>query len=91
MERWDDDDRDDRNRTANANVAVSREEAVKTALGKVSGATEKDVRIELDYDDGRYRYEGYWNMQEMNEGGVCSPREDLRTPFFFVPLPAAFR
>ena len=58
VERWDDDDRDDRNRTANANVAVSREEAVKTALGKVSGATEKDVRIELDYDDGRYRYEG---------------------------------
>ena len=58
VERWDDDDRDDRNRTANANVAVSRNEAVKTALGKVSGATEKDVRIELDYDDGRYRYEG---------------------------------
>ena len=58
VERWDDDDRDDRNRTANANVAVSRDEAVRTALGKVSGATEKDVRIELDYDDGRYRYEG---------------------------------
>ena len=58
VERWDDDARDDRNRTANANVAVSRDEAVKTALGKVSGATEKDVRIELDYDDGRYRYEG---------------------------------
>ena len=58
VERWDDDDRDDRNQTANANVAVSRDEAVKTALGKVSGATEKDVRIELDYDDGRYRYEG---------------------------------
>ena len=58
VERWDDDDRDDRNRTANANVAVSRDEAVKTALGKASGATEKDVRIELDYDDGRYRYEG---------------------------------
>ena len=58
VERWDDDDRDDRNWTANANVAVSRDEAVKTALGKVSGATEKDVRIELDYDDGRYRYEG---------------------------------
>ena len=58
VERWDDDDRDDRNRTANANVAVSRDEAVKTALGKVSGATEKDVRIELDCDDGRYKYEG---------------------------------
>ena len=58
VERWDDDDRDDRNRTANANVAVSRDEAVKTALGKVSGATERDIRIELDYDDGRYKYEG---------------------------------
>ena len=58
VERWDDDDRDDRNRTANANVAVSRDEAVKTVLGKVSGATEKDVRIELDCDDGRYKYEG---------------------------------
>ena len=58
VERWDDDDRDDRNRTANANVAVSRDEAVKTALGKVSGAAEQDVRIELDCDDGRYKYEG---------------------------------
>lgn len=55
VERWDD-DRDDRNRTAN--VAVSRDEAVKTALAKVSGATERDIRIELDYDDGRYKYEG---------------------------------
>ena len=25
---------------------------------KVPGATENDLRIELDYDDGRYRYEG---------------------------------
>ena len=58
VERWDNDDRDDRNRLANANVAVSRDEAVKTALGKVSGATERDIRIELDYDDGRYKYEG---------------------------------
>ena len=37
VERWDDDDRDDRNRTANANVAVSRDEAVKTALEKYPG------------------------------------------------------
>ena len=55
VERW---DNDDRNRTANANVAVSRDEAVKTALGKVSGATERDIRIELDCDDGRHKYEG---------------------------------
>ena len=58
VERWHNDDRDDRNRLANANVAVSRDEAVKTALGKVSGATERDIRIGLDYDDGRYKYEG---------------------------------
>lgn len=58
VERWHNDDRDDRNRLANANVAVSRDEAVKTALGKVSGATERDIRIGLDYDDGRYQYEG---------------------------------
>ena len=31
---------------------------MKTALGKVSGATERDIRIGLDYDDGRYKYEG---------------------------------
>ena len=54
VERWN----DDRNRTANANVAVSRDKAVKTALAKVSGAAERDIRIELDYDDGRYKYEG---------------------------------
>lgn len=38
--------------------AVSQEDAVKTALGKVPGATENDIRIELDWDDGRQKYEG---------------------------------
>lgn len=42
----------------NASTAVSREQAMETALAKVPGAAEKDIRIELDYDDGRYRYEG---------------------------------
>ena len=42
----------------NAEVAVSLEEASAIALEKVPGATENDLRIELDYDDGRYRYEG---------------------------------
>lgn len=42
----------------NAEVAVSLEEASALALEKVPGATENDLRIELDYDDGRYRYEG---------------------------------
>ena len=52
------DDDDDRNRGSNADVAISREEAIDIALAKVSGATENDIRIELDHDDGRYKYEG---------------------------------
>lgn len=41
-----------------ANVAISQDEAVQIALDRVSGATAADVRIELDYDDGQYKYEG---------------------------------
>ena len=52
------DDDDDRNRGSNADVAISREEAIDIALAKVSGATESDIKIELDHDDGRYKYEG---------------------------------
>lgn len=44
--------------TNSANVAVSVEEAIQIALERVPGATDKDVRIELDYDDGQYKYEG---------------------------------
>lgn len=44
--------------SGNANAAVSLEEATQTALDKVPGATEKDIRIKLDYDDGRQKYEG---------------------------------
>lgn len=44
--------------TGNANVAVTREQAIETALSRVSGATEQDIRIELDRDDGAYKYEG---------------------------------
>ena len=47
------DDDDDRNRGSNADVAISREEAIDIALEKVSGATESDIRIELDHDDGK--------------------------------------
>ena len=46
------------NGTGNADVAVSMDEAISIALERVPGATEKDVRIELDYDDGVYKYEG---------------------------------
>lgn len=56
-QRRDDDDRDD-DRRRSADVAVSSEKAIETALAKVPGATQKDIRIELDYDDGRYQYEG---------------------------------
>ena len=41
-----------------ANVAISQDEAVQIALDRVAGATAADVRIELDYDDGQYKYEG---------------------------------
>ena len=55
VERRDDDDRNNGN---NADVAVSREKAIDIALAKVEGASENDIRMELDYDDGRYKYEG---------------------------------
>lgn len=47
------------------NVAVSREQAIATALGRVPGATEQDIRIALDYDDGIHKYEGNIIYQQM--------------------------
>lgn len=44
--------------SAGANVAVSQEQAMQTALERVLGATESDIRMELDNDDGQYKYEG---------------------------------
>lgn len=41
-----------------AQVTVSLEKATNLALNRVSGATENDIRIKLDYDDGYYVYEG---------------------------------
>ena len=41
------------------NVTVSEADAKKTALDRVSGATQKDIyEWEFDYDDGRPEYEG---------------------------------
>ena len=41
------------------NVTVSEADAKKTALDRVSGATDKDLyKWKLDYDDGRPEYEG---------------------------------
>lgn len=45
-------------KSAEADVAVSREQAMQTALERVPGATESDIRMELDNDDGQYKYEG---------------------------------
>lgn len=41
-----------------AAVAVTQEEAARIALDRVQGASEQDIRISLDYDDGMYKYEG---------------------------------
>lgn len=41
-----------------ANVAITLEEASQLALDRVPGASLQDLKIELDYDDGIYKYEG---------------------------------
>ena len=43
---------------ASANVAISMEEAKSIALSRVQGATEQNMSIKLDFDDGWYVYEG---------------------------------
>lgn len=44
--------------TAAANVQISLEEATRIALERVPGATEQNISIHLDFDDGWYVYEG---------------------------------
>lgn len=44
--------------TQNTNVKISEADAKKAALSKVPGATEADLKMELEYDDGKYIYEG---------------------------------
>lgn len=46
------------NQNAQADVAVSTEQASQLALDRVPGASAQDLKIELDYDDGYYKYEG---------------------------------
>lgn len=41
-----------------ADVQITLEEASKLALDRVPGASVQDLKIELDYDDGRQKYEG---------------------------------
>lgn len=43
---------------AQANVAISMDDASQSALARVPGASAQDLKIELDYDDGYYKYEG---------------------------------
>lgn len=51
---------------AQAGQIISQEDATKAALERVEGATNQDIRIHLDYDDGRQVYEGdiYYNNIE---------------------------
>ena len=37
---------------------LTMEEAVKLVLDRVPGASKADLKIEMEYDDGRYKYEG---------------------------------
>ena len=46
------------NNNQTADTAISLEEAAAIALERVPGATDSDIRIELDSDDGVYKYEG---------------------------------
>lgn len=45
-------------RSSSSKVSISEDDAKKIALKKVSGATEQDIRIHLDNDDGKMIYEG---------------------------------
>lgn len=44
--------------TKTSSREISEEEAAKIALDKVPGASEKDLRLKKDYEDGRVVYEG---------------------------------
>lgn len=44
--------------TNTANVAITLEQATAIALERVPGATDQDIRISLDNDDGIQKYEG---------------------------------
>ena len=48
----------DQTQNSQVDVRISTDEASQMALDRVPGATAQDLRIELDYDDGYYKYEG---------------------------------
>lgn len=49
---------DQSGQNSNADVAVSEADARAAALERVPGATDTDIKMELDFDDGQYIYEG---------------------------------
>lgn len=49
---------DEHHNNTQADVKISEADAKAAALERVPGATEQDLKIELDYDDGQYIYEG---------------------------------
>lgn len=53
---------------ATSDASVSIEEAKKIALDKVPGATEKDIHIGLDYEDGKSLYEGTIFYEQIEYG-----------------------
>lgn len=49
---------DDFKKSGSSDAAISEEQAKKTALEKVPGAGDNDIKIHLDKDDGKTVYEG---------------------------------
>lgn len=72
--------------TSQENTQITIEEASKLALDRVPGSSEKDLKIELDFDDGIYKYEGdiIYNQMEYefeidaNTGNFLEWNEDRR-------------
>lgn len=68
------------------NTQITVEEASKLVLDRVPGSSEKDLKIELDFDDGIYKYEGdiIYNQMEYefeidaNTGEFLEWSEDRR-------------
>lgn len=52
--------------STSSDVKLTEEEATKLALDRVPGATEQNLWIKLDFDDGYYQYEGeiIYNQKE---------------------------
>lgn len=52
--------------TSQSGDVITEDEAVEIVLARIDGASASDVRIKLDYDDGRTYYEGdvYYNQKE---------------------------